>query len=209
MPWVAAAAIGGSLLSGMMGANAQKDAAETSADAQIQSGRESIDFQRESRDMANARLDPFVSWGQGAMPLYTGLLNPQNQANYLMNNPIFQAAMQRNETGMKNRYGPMGLRGDMQNAITQNYMASGDNYITSAMNRLLTPIQMAQNSAAGGASNIMNAGANIGNTMEGIGNANAAGIMGAGNAMGNFYNNIPNNLLQGYAAYRGLTGAAS
>lgn len=187
------------LIGDVTGSNAAADAAKSAANAQVAAGKEQIGYLRESRDLARQDLMPYTQAGTNLLPFYQMLLNPQNQANYLQNNPMFQAAIEKSNTGFKNTLGFQGKRGDLQNAITQNYMATGQSYVNNALNNLLQPIQMGQSSAAGQANSALTSGQQIGDAMTGIGNARAAGIVGAGNAQANTFNNMLN---------LGLTGAA-
>lgn len=230
---------------GLTDIEGQQEAARDAAGTQAASGRESIAFQRESRDLARADLSPFVSFATGMSPAsgnmllnppqassgggqwsrmagtlrdraavpvtgagqqaapagpgytssspmgqYLSLLDPSAQASWLENNPLFQAAMERSNTGFRNTLGFSGKRGDLANAITQNYMASGTDYINNQRNALMQPIQIGQASAAGQAANAINTGQSIGNTITGIGNAQAAGIIGAGNAYSQGMNSL-------------------
>jgi hypothetical protein len=70
----------------------------------------------------------------------------------------------------------------LQNAITQNYMATGNQYVQQAMNNLWNPITLGQNSAAGQAANTGQNTNAVNNLLTGIGNAQAAGGIGAANA---------------------------
>lgn len=175
-----------SSLTGQAGA----DAALAGAEMQAKSAREALEYTKEKDALQRADLMPFTQFGSNFMPFYTGLLNPQNQANYLQNNPMFQAAMEKSNTGLKNTLGFQGKRGDLANAITQNYMATGNQYTQQALNNLLQPIQISQASAAGQAANT---GANMGavnQLLTGIGNAQAAGGIGAANALSQGAGNV-------------------
>lgn len=208
MPAAAGIVTAGVGLAGSIyGANKQADASQAAADAQVQSGRDSIMFQRESRDLARNDLQPYRDWGQNFMPLYTGMMNPQNQANYLLNNPMFQAAIGRSEDKLKNTMGFGGMRGDLQNAITQNYLSRGYDILNNERNYLWNPIQMGQNAAAGQGGFAMNAGQGIGNTMEDIGNAQAAGYIGQANAQAGMVNNLIGSIGAGMNAYNTFRGA--
>lgn len=232
---------------GLTDIEGQQDAAEDAVWAQQQSGEKSIDFQRESRDIALGNLNPFVNfatgnvspysgpggflesvsaplqstatkskWGQivsaynaknapktqqfipgsatnpgpgytssSPMGMYSALLDPANQASYLLSNPMFMASLDNLNRGTRNQGYMSGLKGDMLSQLQQNWLVSGQQYINNERNALLQPIQIGQASAAGQANTALTSGANIGNTMTGIGNAQAAGIIGAGNAQAN------------------------
>lgn len=97
-----AAAIGGAAVVGAVASNSaagkQADAAGNASDAQQQSARDSIAFQRESRDLARSDLSPFVNFAIGApggtsmQPGQPAAALPQTESNfdanaYLLANP--------------------------------------------------------------------------------------------------------------------------
>lgn len=208
---VGAAIAGAAIVGGAYSANQASNAAEDASDAQAQSGRESIAFQKESRDLARSDLAPFRGFAtsrsgteydrRSPMGMYSSLLKPKNQAAYLTSNPMFQAAINQFGTKAKNTLGFSGLKGDLANAITQNYMASGNQYIDAQLNRLLNPIQIGQSAAAGQANTALAAGQSVGDTMIGIGNAQAAGTVGAANANTQAFNSLLSSGAQAYGAY--------
>ena len=67
MSWVAAATIGASVVGGVIASNAQKDAANTAAGAQIESSQRGIDEQRRQFDNIQKLLAPYVSSGEMAL----------------------------------------------------------------------------------------------------------------------------------------------
>lgn len=168
-------------IGGLTGSTAA-DAAGEAARLQQQSAAEALAYQKEKDAQARGDLMPYSDFGKSPMAGYNMLLNPNVQANYLKNNPMFQAAIEKSNTGFKNTLGFSGKRGDLANAITQNYMATGEQYIGNQMNRLLQPIQIGQASAAGQAVNGLNGARSASDLITGAGNAGAAGIVGAANA---------------------------
>ena len=60
----------------------------------------------------------------------------------------------------------------------QNYLSQGENYITNQFNRLLTPVQIGQASAAGSAANTLNSASQVGNAIGQMGDIRAATILG-------------------------------
>lgn len=184
---------------GLTDIKGQEKAAKNAANAQAQSGEQSIALQRESRDLARQDLQPFREFGASTIPAIQALLSPSGQIGYLENNPLFRAAIARSETPLKNTFGYSGLRGDLSKALTENYMAQGENFINNQYNRLLSPVQIGQASAAGQANATLSTGQQIGNTITDIGNARAAGIIGTGNA----YTNGINSLLSAGASLGG------
>lgn len=169
------------LTGGLTGQTAA-DASLAAAQLQRQSAIDALEYTKEKDALARADLQPFVGNSANLLKLYQGMLNPQAQANYLTSNPMFQAAMEKSNTGLRNTLGYGGKRGDLANAITQNYMATGNQYVQQAMNNLWNPIALGQTSAAGQAIGAQNAGNQGANLLTGAGNAGAAGMVGAANA---------------------------
>jgi len=138
-----------------------------------------------------------------AMGQYLDLLNPQSQANYLKENPLFQAALGQFNTKANNSLGFSGMKGDLAKSMTDNYLATGNQYVQQRFNNLLNPIQIGQASAAGNANNAITTGVGIGNTLTDIGNANAAGIIGKSNARTQTVNSLLSTGSQLAGAYYG------
>jgi len=65
MSWVATAVVGGSVVSGFLGAEAQSEAAGTAAAAEVQSAKLTIDEQRRQFDALQELLSPYVAAGTG------------------------------------------------------------------------------------------------------------------------------------------------
>lgn len=178
-------------------------AAEKGAQLQSQSAQAALDYTKLRDEQARRDLAPYSLFGTSNLnngvtgvsadsPLarYSALLDPNTQASYLKNNPIFQAALSNANTKSANTYGFSGLRGDLASALTKNYMAAGDSVINQQTNRLLAPIQIGQNSAAGSAVNGLNTAGNVSNLLTQQGNAMAAGGIGAANAQAQGASNI-------------------
>lgn len=158
------------------------DASLAAAQLGYQGTKDALDYQKQKDALARSDLMPFVGNSADLLKVHNALLNPQVQAAYLQANPMFQAAIDKSNTGFKNTLGFSGKRGDLQNAITQNYMATGQNYVNNALDNLWRPIQLGQNSAAGTAMQAQNSGAQGANLITGGANALAAGQVGAANA---------------------------
>lgn len=174
--WFGQDLVGG--LTGQTGADASLAAAEM----QQQSAREALEYQKEHDALARADLQPYTQTGNALLPFYSGFLNPERQANWLENNPMFQAALNRNERGLQNTLGFSGKRGDLSNAITQNYMSTGNQLVQQQLDNIFRGVNLGQASAAGQALGAQNAGAQGANLLTGAGNAGAAGMIGAANA---------------------------
>ena len=197
----------------------QADAAKQAAGIQAASGQASIDFQRESRDLARADLAPYVNYGtagigrvndflaQENQPLSaaTSLLTPEGQYNYLSSNPMFDAAVENSTRGIKALNAAGGRSGGgVVDQLFKNYLATGDQFLANQFsrigavdtlrgnefNRLLSPINTGLGAATGQANVTQATGQSVGNTITDVGNANAAGVVGAENARTGAYNNL-------------------
>lgn len=169
---------------GLTDIEGQQDAAKDAAKAQAQSGQQSIAFQRESRDLARSDLQPFRQLGQSNIEALQNLLTPTGQYDYLQNNPLFKAALDNANRATLNNQAARGKlgSGDTLSALSNNTLLAAQPLLGQQQNALFNAVNLGQSSAAGQANTALTSGANIGNTLTDIGNAKAAGIIGAGNA---------------------------
>jgi hypothetical protein len=202
----------GSLIGGKMSADASQQASQ----AQVESSREA----REQQERLNK---PYIELGTENIGAYQDILNDPRYntfetlqkdpygADYLSNNPMFQASIDSAGRQMGAGSAAQGKlsSGGLVDALFQNYMATGDQYYgnylqrsdllgSSAYNRALMPVQMGQNAA-----NFQ--GVNSANLITGAGNALAAGEIGQANAWGQTAQNIGNigGQVLGYGANSG------
>ena len=189
----------GSVIGGKMSADASKDASQ----AQVAASREA----REQQERLNR---PYINLGTENIGAYQDILDDPRYntfetlqrdpygADYLSNNPMFQASIDNAGRQMGAGSAAQGKlsSGGLVDALFQNYMATGDQYYgnylqrsdslgASAYNRALMPVQMGQNAA-----NFQ--GVNSANLITGAGNAVAAGQIGQANAWGQAAQNVAN-----------------
>jgi len=161
-------------------------AARLGAEAQERGGRESIAFQRESRDIARADLDPFKKAGESALPGLQDLVNdPSKQLDFVQNNPFFEAlSNQASETLLSNQAttGKLGSGGTAE-ALQNSLLLLGTNLVDQSIQQRSGLASLGANAAAGQANISQQTGQSVGNTLQGIGNAQAAGIIGGRNAI--------------------------
>lgn len=172
----------------------QADAARAAAARQEALGREGIEFRRESRDLARQDLAPFREFGQTAIDPLQELLTPEGQVQYLQNNPIFDAALDRVNQATLNRQsarGKLGSGGTLE-ALQNNFLATGQSFIQPQINNLMSALNTGQASAAGQANLTQQTGGQIANQLGQIGDVQAAGIVGAQNARTNAFNQLLN-----------------
>lgn len=150
----------------------QADAAREGAALQIEAGKE-----------ASALLDPFQGIGQQGLDLSGFLTDPNQQFQFLQNNPIFQASLD-NANNQTNRMAA--ARGRLSSGDT--LMDLSNNFLTSAY-----PLISDHKNSIG---NLLNFGLNTaqsqGNLRIGQGNAAASGVIGAQNARSSGAQNLIN-----------------
>lgn len=213
MPWAAAAAVGGSLVSGYMQSQATQDAADTQAQATRDSNATQKAMYDQTRsdnmpalDARNASLDRMRSLlgiggdtsakGYGSLG---GRINPGDVAN----DPGYQFGL---DQGLKTQNNVLGARG-MRNSGAA--IKAGDRYGTdyattkydNAFNRevanrsaQLNPLQSLAGASQTGASTVAQAGQNYGGTVSNnqtaLGNALGAGQIAQGNIWGGTVNQL-------------------
>lgn len=151
------------------------DGLDEAARAQNASIDKQIDFLRESSLRAEERFQPFVDFGLGGIDSLQSMLSPEGQMDFLNNNPLFNAAidnLQRQTVARNAAAGRSG--GGVVDELFKNFLSTGDSFINSQFNRLLTPVNIGQASAAGQAANIQNTGTNVANAFGNQGDINAA-----------------------------------
>lgn len=193
------ALVGASIYSGNKAANAAKDAARM----QSQSGQAAIEEARAAREQSRADLQPYAQFGQSQLTPLAQIISPQGQVDYLENNPIFQASLKNMNDQVLNNAAVRGRlnAGDTRQRFADNFQAAALPLLSYQSNNLFNAANMGQASAAGQANNSLTTSANIGNTLTGIGNAQAAGLVGAANAKAGMIKDITGGLTSIYGMY--------
>lgn len=185
---------GSSVASGLIGANAADKASQRQYDAAM-SG---LAMQNQAR----AKLDPYINVGTGATyslgSLYgigqDGKTGGQQDFSGFTNSPDYAFAKEQGQLGLdryQNAKG-MALSGGALKDAAQFNQGLATQQFGNYFNRLLSLSQIGQN-AAGAGVGAANAAAN---TMQGAGQAQAAGIVGGANAItGGINSGISNSLL--------------
>ena len=173
--------IGSKILGGVIpsiGELSGADAAREAAEIQTAFGREAL-------GMLRGDLSPYREAGASALPQLLDMLKPENQANFLQNNPLLstlandtQARLFANQAA-RGKLGSGGTAVDLQNAlIPLGLQAQQQQY-----NQLYNVANLGQASAA-------QTGVSGAGILQGIGNAQAAGTVGAANANRNLVGQI-------------------
>lgn len=197
---------GGTMLgSGILGANAQKNAAKSASSAETEAAR----LQIESSDRRFAEiqelLSPFVSAGTGALGQQQALLglsgtDAQKQAlSALSESPQLQAMYQQGENAiLQNASATGGLRGgNIQAALAQFRPQLLNSMIESQYQKLSGLSTMGQNAAAGVGTAGMQTTQATNQALGNIGSAQAGAALARGQANANLYA-MPGNLLGAY-----------
>ena len=154
----------------LTGAKDQKQAARDAANAQKESSQQAIDYTKET-------VGPYSNLGASALPQYQTLLSDVSGSQYLRNNPMFEEALKYSSDQLMKRSAAAGRfnSGDTREALFRNYLATGNDIVNQAHNRLLQPIQLGANAATGQAGQISG-------LLTDQGTAAGAGAIGAANA---------------------------
>jgi len=168
-----------------LGGRAGAEAAISAAEIQAQSGREAIGFERQARERAQEFFAPFAGVAEAGLEQAGFLTDPQAQFDFLQENPLFQMALESANTETQQLAAARGRlsAGDTLQQLSKNVLLSAQPLIDKqkqSINQLLnlgTGITTSQANVAIGES------ANVGNLLTDIGAAQAAGGVGAANAM--------------------------
>jgi hypothetical protein len=205
--WVAGAVVVGSVASGYM----QSKAAGRAADQYAQSAERGLQYNQEMFDKINAQNAPYRATGERGANLYnqladTGYLTAQPSMDDLTRlMPNYQFNLQQGMGQLNSQLNAAGglvsgnaIQGGQQfaqgyagNALTDafNQFQANRSNVVSNVNALTGVGQQANATTATAASG---ATANASNLLSSIGNAQAAGTMGAANAYASGLNNISN-----------------
>jgi hypothetical protein len=179
MAFIATAIIG----SGVIGAGASI----FGSIAQSNAAKNAANLQQQEFNTAQQEQQPFITAGQQALPTLQSLITPgPDQTAKLMQTPGFQFANTLAQQGVSNQGTVTGLGGNTllagSNAATQ--LALG-----SAWQPTVNSLQALVNTGAGAGGNLGNqavqTGANVGQNLVGIGNAQAGAATSVGANLGN------------------------
>jgi hypothetical protein len=202
MPWAAAAAVAGAVIT----SSAQKSAAKKASQAQTASAQAGIDEQRYQFDEIRKLLAPYVAAGQPALAqqqALLGLSGPEAERaaiSGIEQAPGFQSMLRQGEEALLSRASATGgLRGgNIQAALAQFRPQLLAQEIENRYGRLAGLTTLGQQSAAGVGSAGMQTGGNIANLLATQGAARAGSALAQGQAYGNLGAAIP----QAVSAYQ-------
>jgi len=211
--WVAGAVVAGSVITGTMGGNAQKKAAQTQADA----ARRAQDQLLAAGEGAAENYVPYADIGKTALSditankdYFTRQFNNQDLNNYLAPGYEFRLGQgQRANLQGNNATGGV-VSGNAQKSLqdyTQNF-ASGEysnafnqfqSQRTNIYNQLADIAKIGLTAEQGRSNALLGTGTNIASITSGLGNAQAASQIGQANAYGGAVQGVSN-----AASYYGL-----
>jgi hypothetical protein len=206
MSWVAAAIVGGNVVGGLIGADAARSASNTQANA----AREALDFQKQQFNTIQEQGAPYRAAGVSALsdiasmkPYLTQQYTPEDFAQGI--DPGYQFRLQQGQEAtnrMANMGGGMlggnalkGAQDYTQGLASQEYGNAFNRFQTqrgNIFNTLASIAGIGQNAYNTSATAAGNAANTVGNTMQNIGASQAAGTVGASNALSGGLQNAGN-----------------
>ena len=198
MSGIATAVVGGALVSGYMGSKAQKKAANTAANAQIEASEKGVEEQRRQFDAVQKLLKPYADAGLGGLTGQQNLLgingNAAQQAaiGNINNSAEMQTYLQQGENAiLQNASATGGLRGgNTQAALAQFRPQLLNQLINQRYQNLAGMTALGQNAAAGTGNAGMQTASNISNLYQQSGAAQAGAAMASGQANANMWNSL-------------------
>lgn len=169
-------------------------AAKRSARAQMEAAQLAIDEQRRAAEQGLGFLDPFGQLGQRALELSGFLADPQAQADFLQNNPIFQLGLENLNQQTSQMAAAKGRlsAGDTLAQLQSNAMLAAQPLLDRQRQDIFNLLNLGSGIAQSQANTALGVGSNVSNLLTDIGAARAGGIMGASNARQQGLNNILN-----------------
>ena len=172
-----------SFLSDLFGGG-NDDAAEDAARIQADATREGIALTRETRDLARSDLAPFRGLGERALAPLEQILDPTGQVDFLIDNPLFEAALQRFNQNTNASAAASGRfrAGDTRDELFSNFLRAGIPLLDFQRQGLFQAVNTGQASAAGQAATSERSNLAITDLLNQGANALAAGEVGAAQA---------------------------
>jgi hypothetical protein len=209
----------GSIGSALIGSNASKNAANAQVQMQQQALAQQQALYSQGLGTATNALQPFISAGQSVLPTLQGLITPgANQNALLSQTPGFQFASQYGTMAATNALAARGLgasAGPVATAVSGYNQGLAQNTWQSVVQALQGYAGLGE-SAAGtlgtsALSGAVNEGQLQGNTLTGIGQSQAQGILGSANALSGGLSGLTGSLgnaalLSGLGGGNGLYG---
>lgn len=151
---------------------------QTGAVAAGQAAQQQAAFSDEALQVLRSNLSPFVNLGAQAGSAAQQLADPESQAEFLASSPLFFDLSQERAQDIFASQAARGKLGSGETAegVQNSVIELGNSLINNQINRLIPLINIGQSSAA-------RQGAGSVNLLTGMGNTQAAGIVGAQNSL--------------------------
>lgn len=220
MPWAVAGAIGGAVIGGV--------ASNMAADTQASAANNATNVQQQMYEQTLQNEQPYMTAGStalntlnGQLPTLNAPINNTNWQQYM--DPGYQFQLGQGQQALQNSQaaGDGSLSGSAlkglvqynQNYANTAYSNAFNQYQTQNSNiysRLANLANLGQNAAAGTGQAAVSTAANEANTITAAGNAQAAGIVGTGNAItGSINNGMGYYMMNNMASNGSLFGAGN
>jgi hypothetical protein len=175
-------------ITGSTAANASRDAAEIQSNA----GQQAIEQIRTSTAEGQAFLQPFQQIGEEGLDKSSFLTSPDEQFDFLQNNPLFQLGLDNANTVTQKSAAASGRlsSGDTLEQLTNNSLLTAAPLIAGQKNTIQNLLNQGLQTAQGQANTAIGQGTNIADTTTDIGAALAGGQVGAANARSSGAQNI-------------------
>lgn len=195
---VAAAVVGGSILGGVMSSKAQKSAARSASNAQIQASEMGVEEQRRQFDAVQKLLKPYSDAGLSGLTGQQDLLGingtaaQQTAIGNINNSAEMQTYLQQGENAiLQNASATGGLRGgNTQAALAQFRPQLLNQLINQRYQNYAGLTSLGQNAAAGTGNAGMQTASNISNLYQQTGAAQAGAALAQGQASANMWNGV-------------------
>lgn len=195
---VAAAVVGSAVVGGVMSSKAQKSAAKTAANAQIDASEMGVEEQRRQFDAVQKLLKPYADAGLSGLTGQQNLLGINGTAaqqaaiNNINNSSEMQTYLQQGENAiLQNASATGGLRGgNTQAALAQFRPQLLNQLINQRYQNLAGMTALGQNAAAGTGNAGMQTASNISNLYQQSGAAQAGAALAQGQASANMWNGV-------------------
>ena len=195
---VAAAVVGSAVVGGVMSSRAQKSAAKTAANAQIDASEMGVEEQRRQFDAVQKLLKPYADAGLSGLTGQQDLLGINGTAaqqaaiNNINNSSEMQTYLQQGENAiLQNASATGGLRGgNTQAALAQFRPQLLNQLINQRYQNYAGLTSLGQNAAAGTGNAGMQTASNISNLYQQTGAAQAGAALAQGQASANMWNGV-------------------
>ena len=195
---VAAAVVGSAVVGGVMSSKAQKSAARSASNAQIQASEMGVEEQRRQFDAVQKLLKPYADAGLSGLSGQQDLLGingtaaQQTAIGNINNSAEMQTYLQQGENAiLQNASATGGLRGgNTQAALAQFRPQLLNQLINQRYQNLAGMTALGQNAAAGTGNAGMQTASNISNLYQQTGAAQAGAALAQGQASANMWNGV-------------------